>query len=84
VHIAEEMDDTLGAGQQRQISLDDDTVETMVDKSQQAAEQLAKSFHRSAPGALLANKIIGQRTDGNPEWIRGEGLPRTEGMAEGA
>jgi hypothetical protein len=56
VHVAEEMDHMLGAGQQRQISLDDDAVETMVYKSQQAAEQLAEGFHRSAPGALSTTR----------------------------
>jgi hypothetical protein len=28
--------------------------------------------------------IIGQRANENPEWTSGEGLPRVEGMAEGA
>jgi hypothetical protein len=42
VHVAEEMNDMLGASQQGQIALDDDTVETMVYQSQQAAKQLAE------------------------------------------
>ena len=53
VHVAEEMDDVLGPRQQRQVSLDDDAVETVVYQSQQAAEQLAEGFHRSSPGACL-------------------------------
>jgi len=46
LHVAEEMDDVPGPRQQRQVSLDDDTVETVVYKSQQAAEQLAEAFPR--------------------------------------
>jgi len=47
--VAEEMHDMLGAGEQGQIALDDDTVETMVYKNQQAAQPLVKGFHRSSP-----------------------------------
>ena len=47
VDIAQEMDHVFGARQQRQIALDDDAVETVVYKSQQAAQQLGEGFHRS-------------------------------------
>src|SRR5437660_588837 len=84
MHVAEEMDDVLGPRQQRQIFLDDDTVETVVYKSQQAAEQLAEGFHRSSPGAGLDTHD--HRTEGR--WKSRvdarEGFPRTEGLAEGA
>jgi len=46
VHVAEEMDDVFRPRQQRQVSLDDDAVETVVYKSQQAAKQLVEEFHR--------------------------------------
>jgi len=52
MHVAEEMHDVLGPRQQRQVSLDDDAVETVVYKSQQAAEQLAEGFHRSSFGVF--------------------------------
>ncbi len=49
VHVAEEMDDVLGSRQQREIALDDDAIETVIYKGEQAAKQLAKGFHRSSP-----------------------------------
>src|SRR5206468_3878696 len=48
VHIAEKVDHMRRTGQQRQISLDDDTVKTVVYKNQQAAKQFAEGFHRSS------------------------------------
>jgi len=36
VHVAEEMHDVLGPGQQRQVSLDDHAVETVISKNQEA------------------------------------------------
>jgi hypothetical protein len=36
VHVPEEVDDMLLAGQQRQVPLDDDPIETVVDKGEQA------------------------------------------------
>jgi hypothetical protein len=66
VHVAKKINDVLGTGEQRDIPLDDDAVETVVYKSQQAAKQLGKGFHRSSWMLLLDNKIIGQRTGGNP------------------
>jgi len=75
VYIAEEMDDMFRTCQQRQISLDDDAVETVVYKNQQAAEQLAEDFHRSSPGDGIYNQIIGQRTDGSLLRLCHEKLP---------
>ena len=49
VYIAEEMYDVFGPGQQRQVSLDDDAVETVIYKNQEAFEELRKGFHRSPP-----------------------------------
>src|SRR5206468_2574830 len=54
VHVAEEMDDVLGSGQQGQIALDDDAIETVIYKGEQAAKQLAKGFHRSSPLMLAS------------------------------
>jgi 23S rRNA-intervening sequence protein len=49
VYVAKEMDDILRPGQQGNVSQNDDTVETVVYKSQQAAKQLCEGFHRSSP-----------------------------------
>jgi hypothetical protein len=43
-HVAEEMHDRLGASEQGQIALEDDAVETMGYKNQQAAPQLVEGF----------------------------------------
>jgi len=59
VHIAEEMNDVLGTGQQGQVPLDDDSVETVVYKNQEAFKKLRKGFHRSPPQKIwLDTKII--------------------------
>jgi hypothetical protein len=66
VDVAEEMDDVFRTGQQRQISLNDDAIETVIYPNQQVAEQLAKGFHRfSFPDSRTDNQIIGQGTDGS-------------------
>ena len=49
VHVSKEMHDVLRPRQQREIALDDDPVETVVDTSEQAAKQRAERFHRSSP-----------------------------------
>jgi hypothetical protein len=66
VHVAEEMYDMFGAGQQRQIPLDDDAVKTVIYKHQEAFEKFREGFHRSSPHRLscVDNKIICQATDG--------------------
>ena len=69
VDVAEEMNDMLGASQQGQITLDDDTVETVVYQNQQAAQQLGEGFPRSSPLELSLNKIMGQGTGGNPTEV---------------
>jgi hypothetical protein len=43
-------------GRESHVALDDDAVETMVYKNQQAAEQVAEDFHRSAPGGGVTTK----------------------------
>src|SRR6266496_5335804 len=48
-HVAEEIDDVCVAAQQRQVALDDDAVETVVNKDQEAFQQLREDFHRSPP-----------------------------------
>src|SRR5260370_41109067 len=48
-HVAEEIDDVGVATQQRQVALDDDAVETVVYKKQEALKQHRKGFQRSAP-----------------------------------
>src|ERR1039457_5733002 len=49
VYVAEEMYDVLGPRQQRQVPLDDDAVETVIYKNQEAFKKLRKGFHRSPP-----------------------------------
>ena len=40
MHVTEKMHDVLWAGQQRQVALNDDAIETVVYKQEQAAKQL--------------------------------------------
>jgi hypothetical protein len=49
VYVAKEMHDVLGPGEQWQVSLDDDSVETVIYKNQEAFKELRKGFHRSPP-----------------------------------
>jgi hypothetical protein len=51
--IAEKMNDVFRARQQWQVSQNDDTVETVIYKSQQAAKQLGKGLHRSLLDVLV-------------------------------
>jgi hypothetical protein len=43
------MHDMRGTGQQGQVSLDDDTVKTVIYKNQEAFKELREGFHRSPP-----------------------------------
>src|SRR5438445_1218911 len=54
MHVAEEMHDVLRPGQQGQVSLDDDAVETVIYKNQEALKELREGFHRSPPSDALA------------------------------
>src|SRR5208283_5677648 len=64
-NIAEEMHNVLFPRQQRQVSLDDDAIKTVIYKSQQAAKQLVEGFHRPVPRDLaFDNKIIDRSADG--------------------
>lgn len=47
--VPEEVDDVLFTRQKRQIPLNDDAIETVIYKDEQAAKQLAEGFHRSPP-----------------------------------
>src|SRR5437660_4078530 len=59
MHVAEEMHHMLGPGQQGQVSLDDDAVETVIYKNQEAFKKLREGFHRPPPQKIcLATKII--------------------------
>ena len=59
VHVAEEMHDVLGTGQQRKVSLDDDTVKTVIYKNQEAFQKLHEGFPSVAASEVwLATKII--------------------------
>jgi GxxExxY protein len=65
MHVPEEMHDVFGPGQQWQVPLDDDAVETVIYKDQEAFKKLRKGFPRSPPSDVwLDTKIICQATDG--------------------
>jgi hypothetical protein len=49
MHVAKKMYDMLGPGQQRQITLDDDAVETVIYKNQETFKEQREGFHRSPP-----------------------------------
>src|SRR5258707_1899770 len=49
MHVAEKMHDVLGPGQQWHVPLDDDAVETVIYKNQEAFKELREDFHRSPP-----------------------------------
>jgi hypothetical protein len=57
MHVAEEMYDVFGPRQQRQVTQDDDGVETMIYKTQQAAKEPYEIFHRSSSSLALASTI---------------------------
>jgi hypothetical protein len=64
-HVAEEVDHLFRARQPAQISVDDDAVEAVVYKDQQAGKQLCEKFHRSSVlRSCLDNMIFGQTTGG--------------------
>ena len=56
VEVTEKVDDVFGAGEQGEMTEDDDTVETVVYQGQQAAQQLCEGFHRSSPVVLAATR----------------------------
>ncbi len=47
--LAEEIDHLLGTGQPAEVAVDDDAVEAVVYKNEQAAKQLCEQLHRSPP-----------------------------------
>ena len=49
MHIPEEVNNMLRPRQQRQVALDDDAVETVIYKNQEAFKELREDFHRSPP-----------------------------------
>ncbi len=62
--LAEEIDHLFGARQTAQVAMDDDAVEAVVYKNEQAVEQLCEQLHRSPPGSCFSNKIIGEAVGG--------------------
>jgi hypothetical protein len=59
------IDHLLGSGKAAQVTMDDDAVEAMVYKDQQAGIQLCKKFHRSSLlRSCVDNSIIGQTAGG--------------------
>jgi hypothetical protein len=66
--VAEEMHNVLFACQQRQVSLNDVAVKTVIYNSQQAARQLVESFHRPVPPdlALTTKSSILWPMESNP------------------
>ena len=66
MHVAEEMDDVIRPGQQRQVALDDDAVETNGRQKLAGCRTACGKFPSVLLGALaFDNKIIEQRADGS-------------------
>jgi hypothetical protein len=63
--LPEEKHHLFGSGQSAEIAVDDDAVEAVVYKNQQAGKQLCEKFHQS-PGlrSRLDNSIIGPAAGG--------------------
>jgi hypothetical protein len=53
MNVTEEVDDVFRAGEQGQMTEDDDTVETVVYQGQQAAKELGEDLHGSSPVVLV-------------------------------
>ena len=65
MHVAEEMDDVRGPGEQRQVPLDDDAVKTVIYKDQEALKELRKlSIGRLRQIFGSISKIICPAADG--------------------
>ena len=62
--LADEMDHLFRSGQAAEVAVNDDAVEAVVYKNEQAVEQLCEQLHRSPPGSCLSNKIIGEAAGG--------------------
>lgn len=63
--LPEEEHDLFGPGQSAEVAVNDDTVEAVVYKDQQAGEQLCEEFHRSSVlRSCLDNSIIGPAAGG--------------------
>src|SRR5262249_17822475 len=66
MNVPEEVHDRFLACEERQISQDDDAIETVVYQGEQAAKQLVEGFHRSSSAdACLSNTIMRETTDGD-------------------
>src|SRR5258707_10253483 len=64
-YLVEEVDHLLGPRQAAQVTMDDDAVEAVVYKDQQAGIQLCEKFHRSSLlRSCVDNLIIGQTAGG--------------------
>jgi hypothetical protein len=63
-NLMEEVDHLLGPRKTAEVAVDDDTVEAVVYQNKQAVEQLCEQLHRSPPGIVCRNKIIGQAPGG--------------------
>lgn len=63
--LPEEMHHLFGPGQAAEVAVDDDAVEAVVYKDQQAGEQLCEKFHRSSVlRSCLDNSIISPAAGG--------------------
>jgi len=74
------MDDMLRTGQQRQVSLDDDAVKTVIHKNQEALKKLREGFHRSPPRMVWSdnqNHLSWQPVESTACYCRSQtALPR--------
>src|SRR4051794_20798450 len=80
MQIAEKVDDVLRPGQQRDMTENDNAVEAVVYKSQQAAKQRYKRFHWSSPvGPVSATRSSDRRL----VEIKGATRPEREERVQG-
>jgi hypothetical protein len=70
-NLVAEVDHLFGSGQAAEIAVEDDAVETVVYKSQQAVKQLREQLHRSPPDACFATRSSGQATAGVNRLLNG-------------
>jgi hypothetical protein len=55
--VTKEVDDQLGPRQRRQIAVNDNPVEAVIDEGQQVAEQPGEDVHRIAPATVDPSRI---------------------------
>ena len=68
VDVTEKIRDVLRAGQQRQMSGDDDAIETVLYHGEPAAKRLRQGLHQSSFDSCVENKDHRTKTDGGQNF----------------